>query len=150
MRLTLPRTIVLLSVLATIVACNDVQQSPSTNRFPVAMPSPPGEQVRVRQPDGSVKLEPASARAEPGVTYSYLAFTHCGFTKETFDFDGSFWSVVGVVDGGQGNPPRGIGNPEDQGTIVLSAPDRAVFTSQSRILVPLDRVAGPVTVFGCD
>jgi hypothetical protein len=155
MRVALLTAIALLSFIATtVVACNDAQRSPSQsaepNRVPLALPSPRGEQVRIPQPDGSVKLEPASARVVAGVTYTYLAFTHCGFTKETFDFDDSFWRPVGVGEGGQGNPPPGIGNPEDQGTIVLSAPDRAIFTSASGILVPLDRVIGPVTVFGCD
>ncbi len=155
MRLPTSIALILLTVLATVAsACADAQDSPSPpaepNGPPIALPSPAGEQVRVSQPDGSVKLEPWSARVQSGVTYTYVAFTHCGFTKETFDFDGSYWSVVGVGGDGQGNPPPGIGNPEDHGTIVLSAPDRAIFTSATGIAIPLDRVAGSVTVFGCD
>ena len=130
--------------------------SPALSAIPVEpqlMPSPAGESGMVQQPDGSFLFTPVSARIRGGVLYTYVAFTHCGFTPTTFDFDGSFWRVsnaAGAEPGAAANPPAGIGNPEDQGTIVLVSPTDAVFTSQSGILVPLARVDGPQAGFPCD
>jgi hypothetical protein len=120
---------------------------------PQLMPSPVGESGMVQQPDGSFLFTPVSARIRGGVLYAYVAYTHCGFTPTTFDFDGSFWRVAnaGAAEpGAAANPPAGIGNPEDQGTVVLVSPTDAVFTSQSGILVPLVRVDGPQAGFPCD
>ena len=115
------------------------------------LPSPVGESSAVQQPDGTFLLTPVSARIRGGVLYQYVAFTHCGFTPTTFDFDGSFWTVVnGAGEGGGANPPAGIGNPEDTGTIALVGPNEAVFTAQSGMLVALARSDGPQTGFPCD
>lgn len=114
------------------------------------LPSPVGEYRPVKQADGSFRFEPISARVQAGVLYAYEALTHCGFTATTFDFDGSFWAPVNPAAEGAPNPPPGIGNPVDEGSIGLAGPDEAVFRSASGILVPLRRVVGPVDTFLCD
>ena len=115
------------------------------------LPSPVGEAGAVQQPDGSFSIAPVSARVVPGVVYAFSAFTHCGFTPTTFDFDGSFWRPAVAPAAGQGaNPPAGIENPDDVGTIALVGPNEAVFTSHRGIRVPLIRVDGQQQGFPCD
>lgn len=115
------------------------------------LPPPIGEAQAVQQPDGTFRFQPVSAPVVAGVLYEYAAFTHCGFTPTTFDFDGSFWRPVAPAPAGQGaNPPAGIDNPEDVGTIALVSPNQAVFTSRGGIIVPLVRVEGPQEGFPCD
>lgn len=163
-------TPILTSVLLLAAAC--ANQSPTTPASPPAsasvapsaaatastgaapvpaipLPSPFGESTSVRQPDGTFLFTPGSGRVGGGVLYRYVAFTHCGFTPTTFDFDGSFWTVANAA-GGTANAPAGIGNPEDVGTIALVGPNEAVFTSSSGILVPLIRADGPQAGFPCD
>ena len=65
-------------------------------------------------------------------------YTHCGITELTFD--GARYSRVGgLLDDGSGNPPRGWGNPFQEGWLVLgeetvtfqdSAGHSEVFTPQ--------------------
>ena len=113
------------------------------------LPPPVGEAQAVQQPDGTFRFTPVSAPVVAGVLYEYVAFTHCGFTPTTFDFDGSFWAAQ--APGGEGaNPPAGIDNPEDTGTIALVGPHQAVFTSRGGIIVPLLRVEGQQAGFPCD
>jgi hypothetical protein len=150
----------ILTLFLVLVACGQAPATPSVSPSegrpasapqlaPVPLPSPAGETTAVHQPDGTFLFTPGSARVLAGVLYSYVAMTHCGFTPTTIDFDGSFWTVANAA-GGEGNPPPGIGNPEDAGTIALLGPNEAVFTSQSGILVPLRRAEGPQVGFPCD
>lgn len=124
--------------------------SSSSPSGPLALPSPRADPGFVKQPDGSFAFQPLSARIVAGAVYAYTAFTHCGLTPTTFDFDGSFWDVAVAGESGQLNPPAGFGNPEDGGTIVLVAPNEAIFTSSSGIAVPLVRADGPRSGFPCD
>jgi hypothetical protein len=115
------------------------------------LPSPVGQAGAVQQPDGTFLFQPISARVVPGVAYAFSAFTHCGFTPTTFDFDGSFWRPATAPTAGQdANPPAGIDNPEDAGAITLVGPNEAVFTSHRGIRVPLVRVDGQQQGFPCD
>ena len=123
----------------------------STGIRPVqSLPPPIGVQVPVNVGPGEVRLRAVSARVLPGVVYHYEALTHCGFTATTFDFDGSYWTVVGPSGDGQGNPLEGIGNPTDAGTIELVGQDQALFTSASGIEVKLTRGPAEAQTFMCD
>lgn len=57
---------------------------------------------------------------------SISLYTHCGIRDVKLD---NIWftRVGGVLDDGNGNPPAGWGNPEQDGWIELHG-DRAVFT----------------------
>ncbi|MBA2718488.1 MAG: hypothetical protein H0U52_04465 [Chloroflexi bacterium] len=120
---------------------------------PTNLASPLGEARTIPQPDGSIRIEAVSARALPDQPYLFPVFTHCGFTANAFDFDGSFWSIADgpaafAVQGG--NPPKGIDNPEDLGVIVAVGPDQATWTSRQGIRLELIRGPSDVQVFGCD
>jgi hypothetical protein len=120
-----------------------------------ALPSPVRVARTIPQPDGSIRIEAVSARVAANRPYAYPAFTHCGFTDNTFDFDGSFWTIAEApaafaVAAGSGNPPPGIENPTDAGVIVLAGPDAATWTSRGGITLRLARAGTEVRVFGCD
>jgi hypothetical protein len=75
---------------------------------------------------------PHDGAAVLGVTYYLKIYTHCGLASwGSPDFAGGFWDSVGPNDDGNGNPPPGVGNPFDQGTIVLLSHNTALFTSQT-------------------
>jgi len=127
---------------------------PTPHSTPIALPSPIREARTVPLADGSIRIEAVSARAVANQPYRYIAFTHCGFTASTFDFDGSFWTISGAAALAAGlngpNPPDGIGNPTDGGVIVLTGPDSAIWIGQQGARIALARGPGEVTVFGCD
>ena len=105
-------------------------------------------------PDGSLRIEAVSAPALPDQPYHFPVFTHCGFTADAFDFDGSFWSIADApaafaAEAGA-NPPAGIDNPEDFGVMVAVAADRATWTSRRGIRLELARGPSEAQVFGCD
>lgn len=115
-----------------------------------SLPPPVAAHVPVVVGPGEVRMRAASARVLPGALYHYEAMTHCGFTTTTFDFDGSYWTVVGPPDDGQGNPIDGLGNPTDSGTIELVGQDQAVFTSAAGVRIQLTRGPAEGQVFLCD
>lgn len=81
---------------------------------------------------GVATFHPRSSSAVLGVPYRLKIYTHCGLASwASPDFDGSFWDPVGPNDDGNGNPPAGVGNPFDQGTMVLVSRNRAQFTSRT-------------------
>ena len=99
---------------------------------------------------GEFQVTAVSGRVVQGQRYHFEVFTHCGFTANAFDFDGSFWTVVGPGDDGNGNPPQGIGNPTDAGVIQRIGVNEAIYTSASGIQVQLVRAGNQVKTFGCD
>lgn len=118
---------------------------------PQPLPAPVGEAEMRQVRPGEFEIAPVSASVTIGVPYAFEVYTHCGFTPTSFDFDGTFWTVVGPSDDGSANPPAGIGNPEDAGVIVLRSPGEAAWTSAAGIEVALVRAApGPVVAFPCD
>jgi hypothetical protein len=144
------RASVVLILAALIVGCSDLD-APT----PMDLPAPVRQARTVPQPDGSVKVEAVSARIAPNQPYRYAAFTHCGFNAASFDFDGSFWTMASgpagfVIAAGDGNPPQGIDNPSDAGLIVLTGPDRALWTSHRGLQLELERSFTEARVFGCD
>jgi hypothetical protein len=143
-----------LTAFATLVVASGCTSTAGSSPGPTPMtvqplPSPVGEARTIRQPDGSMIFSPASAPVEPGVPYAFEIFTHCGLVPTSFDFDGSFWQPIGRAAEGP-NPPAQIGNPTDRGVIVLTAENRAFFTSRFGFVVPLARLEGPQRAFGCD
>ncbi len=139
------RVVVLLTLsLLVLVDC-------SSGIRPIAsLPAPIREQVPVVIGPGEFRLQAVSARVVRGQRYHYEALTHCGFTATTFDFDGSYWTVVGPTGDGQGNPLEGLGNPFDAGTIELITSDTAVFTSAAGMRIDLVRGPSEAQIFGCD
>ena len=145
-------TLVALVVLAA--ACSSAPE-PSPPSEPIALPSPIRAARTIPEPDGSIRVEAVSARVARGQPYLYAAFTHCGFTPNTFDFDGSFWTIVEApaaiaAEANRGNPPTGIDNPVDRGVIVLTGADVATWTSRGGGVLGLSRGPNEVKTFGCD
>jgi hypothetical protein len=62
----------------------------------------------------------SARRGEP-----YRLYTHCGIQWATID--GTFWRATSHLS--YGNPPRGWGNPFQQGTLTLLSRTTAEFTS---------------------
>jgi hypothetical protein len=144
------------AIAAALTACGTAPEpSLPVSATPIAIPSPIRVARTIPQPDGSIRIEAVSARVGPGQPYVFPVFTHCGFTENAFDFDGSFWSIVEApaafaAEAGSGNPPAGIDNPSDVGVIVLVGPDAATWMSRGGIPLRLARAGTEVRVFGCD
>jgi hypothetical protein len=75
---------------------------------------------------------PATAPVAPepttGTSFTHALLTHCGIEWTHF---GDRWWRTGPLDDGHGNPPPGWDNPRQDGTMVMAAPDAAVFTASS-------------------
>jgi hypothetical protein len=94
-------------------------QTPPEGRQPSARPSP-------RAVTG---VDTERAGLEVGVPYRIEFYTHCGIDFWT-KFDGSYWDAVDH-DNSTGNPPRGLGNPYDFGTMTLLSENDARYVSES-------------------
>jgi hypothetical protein len=105
-----------------------------------------GDQAR---PEGHVSGTP-SPRAVTGVDtekagrdlsvpYRIEFYTHCGIDFWT-RFDGSYWDAVGY-NNNSGNPPEGLGNPVDFGTMTLVSENEAQYVSESGKVIRLVRAA---------
>lgn len=68
------------------------------------------------------------ARGEP-----YRLYTHCGI--QWARIDGTFWRATPPLSDGSGNPPRGWGNPFQQGTLFFRSRTRAEFTTSAGSVV---------------
>ncbi len=78
-------------------------------------------------PSPGTELTPQSPAAEVGKAYPFQLYTHCG-VGFAVDFDHSFWDLADAGWQGQdGNPPPGIGNPYQAGTMTLVDPEHARF-----------------------
>jgi hypothetical protein len=105
----------------------------------------PGSQVSAQTP-----FHPHSGAAAVGVPYHLKIYTHCGLASwGSPDFAGSFWDPVGPNDDGNGNQPPGVGNPFDQGTMVLLSHNTARFTSQTGATFLFTRHAGDKVFTAC-
>jgi hypothetical protein len=94
-------------------------EGPPERRQPPASPSPrPVEGVNTEKPGLKV-----------GVPYRIELYTHCGIDYWT-RFDGSYWDAV-KYDNSTGNPPHGLGNPVDFGTMTLLSRNEAEYVSES-------------------
>ena len=142
------RPVRLLALLAALIAAAACSTAPTVAI--ATLPPPIGEAQHVPLGQGELQINAVSGQVTQGQRYHFEVFTHCGFTANAFDFDGSFWTVVGPGGDGNGNPPAGIGNPEDAGVIQLIGANEAIYTSASGIQVPLSRAGIQVKTFGCD
>jgi hypothetical protein len=76
---------------------------------------------------------------EVGVPYRIELYTHCGIDFWT-QFDGSYWDAV-KYDNSTGNPPQGLGNPSDFGTMTLLSKREAEYVSESGKVFRFTRAA---------
>jgi hypothetical protein len=90
-----------------------------------------------RSPVSGVDTERAGL--EVGVPYRIDLYTHCGIDFWT-RFDGSYWDAVGY-DNSSGNPPEGLGNPYDHGSMTLLSEKEARYVSQSGKVIRFTRAA---------
>jgi hypothetical protein len=84
-----------------------------------------------------VDTEKAGLKA--GVPYRIELYTPCGIDFWT-RFDGSYWDAVGY-DNSTGNPPEGLGNPTDFGTMTLVSEKVAQYVSESGKTIRFVRAA---------
>ena len=85
-----------------------------------------GGTERVAEPvPGATSSTPPPSHS-PIVIKSYALLTHCGIHEVTYQ---GKWYVRngGILDDGQGNPPRGWGNPTQIGTLTILE-NTATFT----------------------
>ena len=102
--------------------------------------------------NGQFRFFARSGRVSVGLTYRFHLYTHCGLDWPlAMDFDGSFWSPVGPgpASDGNGNPPAGLGNPIDRGTITLISPSLAQYRSSTGAVMQWSRHPGPQISGGC-
>jgi hypothetical protein len=102
-------------------------QAPPEGRQPSASPSP-----RV-----ITGVDTEKAGLEVGVPYRIELYTHCGIDFWT-RFDGSYWDAVNY-DNSTGNPPPGLGNPYDLGTMTLLSEEEAQYVSESHKVIRFTR-----------
>jgi hypothetical protein len=126
----------LLIVSLALASCTE-GQAPSKGRQPPASPSP--------QAVTGVDTEKAGLKV--GVPYRIEFYTHCGIDFWT-RFDGSYWDAVGY-DNSSGNPPPGLGNPYDFGTMTLLSHKEAQYVSESGKVIRLTRTADRPKGMGC-
>jgi len=74
-----------------------------------------------------LQIQPHSSYVTVGRTYPFRLYTHCG-VGFAVDFDHVFWDVADTAwRGSYGNPPPGIGNPFQTGTMTRIDRDHARF-----------------------
>jgi len=61
-----------------------------------------------------------------GSSSAYMLYTHCGIWEA--NIDGRWFAAVEPLSDGQGNPPKGWGNPYQAGTISFVSDTEADFT----------------------
>lgn len=118
----------LVIVLAAVISLGGCMAAPHPAgvALPPARPCPPPKQTNA----GSYVFYACSAPAKLGVVYCFHLYTHCGLGFGP-DFDGSFWTPVDARFANNGNPPAGLGNPYDDGTIELLSHGLAEYRAAS-------------------
>lgn len=122
--------VLVLSALVTIDGCGETTPSlvplaeGMTRHLPETQPVPVGSSARIE------------------------LYAHCGLDNAVIDFGGVLWDAVGYP-GRFPNPPRGIDDPIDAGTITLQAENRAIFVSSSGLAIALSARDGPKDVLAC-
>jgi hypothetical protein len=90
---------------------------------------------------------PVGPGVEIGKQYDFQLYTHCGI--EWAHIDGGWWRTSPRNDG-QGNPPRGWGNPFDDGHLTIKDHDTAEFVGANGIdKIELRRTEGPGPQMHC-
>jgi hypothetical protein len=95
-------------------------------------------------PEAVFHPTPTSPPDAVGTSQPFSLYTHCGINYA--DFDGKAFYADPYLWDGNGNPPSGWGNPEDNGTMTLkdqttaefmdSAGNCATFSTQPRAGIP--------------
>jgi hypothetical protein len=80
-----------------------------------------------QQAAGNVRTGGPPASTSPAVPY--LLYTHCGIDWTMID--GSWYRASPPLSDGNGNPPSGWGNPDQQGTIQMISSTEAEFTDSA-------------------
>jgi hypothetical protein len=102
MRMRLGLAVLVLAGAMALVACGDDEIAADTGSEP---PNGPGVDV--------------------GQSYDYALYTHCGI--EWARIDGVWWRTE-PLDDGNGNPPRGWGNPYDSGQLHIVDETTAIYS----------------------
>jgi len=88
---------------------------------------------------------PCGNGAAIGSAYAYRMYTHCGV--EWTYFDGRWWKAKPPLSDGSGNPPRGWGNPYDDGWMMLASENHAHFSSASGFGADFEALPGEVQAY---
>jgi hypothetical protein len=123
------RTVLGLVMVALALSSCTRGEAPPEGRQPTANPSP-------RPVEG---VDTKKVGLEVGVPYRIELYTHCGIDFWT-QFDGSYWDAV-KYDNSTGNPPQGLGNPSDFGTMTLLSKREAEYVSESGKVFRFTRAA---------
>jgi hypothetical protein len=106
---------------------------------PKPLPDPTRSEYKSEVTKNGMRFWPISASVEEGVEYRYNT-GHCGLEYMT-DFDGSFWI-----------PEREAGRKfyfnEDEGTMTLLSPNRALYRASNGVEADLARHHGPMVIEG--
>ena len=91
----------------------------------------------------------ACSSPSTGVGVPFQLYTHCGIRFA--DFDGRRFYADPPLDDGSGNPPRGWGNPYDDGTMLRIDKNTALFTDPvgNRAVFSTQPKAGVPTIQMC-
>ena len=83
-----------------------------------------------------------------GETYEYTVFTHCGI--EWAEIDGALWKTDQRLSGGNQNPPKGWGDPEQDGQLRIEDADSAIFVGDNGESVTFQRTGATEVPYACD
>ena len=100
--------------------------SPSSTVTPTLGPMPTAERNLPERP-------PKGPGVEPGKSYRYSLYVHCGI-RDAY-FDGRQWMANPMLNDGSGNPPPGWTNDDSHGIMVLVREDLVIFTARSGRIV---------------
>jgi hypothetical protein len=85
------------------------------------------DHARMGPASAGLELTPHSQAVVVGKPYPFQLYTHCG-VEYAVDFDAALWDLADPAWQSQnGNPPPGIGNPYQGGTMTLVDADHARF-----------------------
>lgn len=123
------RILALVVTLALVASCG----SESSDGGPSYRQSPSGPPIEAINDE-----PPYGVGVEVGRTYRYVLYVHCGVRWARID--GEYWETATLGDGA--NPPRGWGNPLDDGTLVLLDGDSAEYTGGPDVTIEFERDNG--------
>jgi hypothetical protein len=139
------RTAAVTFVAMAAVGCSAINPTPPrvvwADRVPTPDPSSVAARPVVARSSNTVTLQPISPTgATVGVSYAY-DMPHCGIGSP-IDVDGSFWDPVAV-------PADPVAFDGLSGTVKLTAPNAATFTSSAGAVLQLTRHTGPKEFLFC-
>ena len=116
------------------------------------LPAPANAAAPQALGNGQYLYSPRSSRVSIGTHYRFQLYTHCGLDwPAAVDFDGSFWDPTGPgpASDGNGNPPRGYGDPLDDGVMTLLSPNQAEYRSARGPVMRFSRHPGAQRASPC-